>query len=181
MGCGASAQGKGNYDPSGPISVNHFKQERVLGEGGFGKVRYVIKKDTLQGYAMKCMDKHRIVEKKQVKMIFKERALLVDLSTPEAGAPACRFITNLHFAFQDDHQVYLVMDLALGGTLKYHLKKHPKGYPAAHALFYGAQIFNGLSYLHSSLVAMARPLGAPHARLVAGPEPFPPTVHVAPL
>ena len=91
MGCGASAQGKGNYDPSGPISVNHFKQERVLGEGGFGKVRYVIKKDTLQGYAMKCMDKHRIVEKKQVKMIFKERALLVDLSTPEAGAPACCF------------------------------------------------------------------------------------------
>ena len=64
---------------------------------------------------------------------------------------------------------------------KYHLKKHPKGYPAAHALFYGAQIFNGLSYLHSSLVATARPLGAPHARLVAGPEPFPPTVHVAPL
>jgi serine/threonine protein kinase len=152
MGCGASAQGKGNYDPSGPISVNHFKQERVLGEGGFGKVRYVIKKDTLQGYAMKCMDKHRIVEKKQVKMIFKERALLVDLSTPEAGAPACRFITNLHFAFQDDHQVYLVMDLALGGTLKYHLKKHPKGYPAAHALFYGAQIFNGLSYLHSKFI-----------------------------
>ena len=174
MGCGASAQGKGNYDPSGPISVNHFKQERVLGEGGFGKVRYVIKKDTLQGYAMKCMDKHRIVEKKQVKMIFKERALLVDLSTPEAGAPACRFITNLHFAFQDDHQVYLVMDLALGGTLKYHLKKHPKGYPAAHALFYGAQIFNGLSYLHSSLVATAWP-SAPHMlALWPGQSPFRP-------
>ena len=151
MGCGASTAAKG-YDPNGPISLGHFKQERVLGEGGFGKVRFVIKKDTQKGYAMKCMDKHTIVEKKHETMIFKERALLVDLSTPASGGDQCRFITNLHFAFQDPHQVYLVMDLALGGTLKYHLKKHAKGYPTAHAQFYCAQIYDGLAFLHSKLI-----------------------------
>jgi serine/threonine kinase 32 len=151
MGCGASAAAKG-YDPNGPISLGHFKQERMLGEGGFGKVRFVIKKDTQKGYAMKCMDKHTIVEKKHETMVFKERALLVDLSTPESGGGQCRFITNLHFAFQDPHQVYLVMDLALGGTLKYHLRKHAKGYPTALAQFYCAQIYNGLVFLHSKLI-----------------------------
>jgi len=152
MGCGASAPAKVNFDPNAPVDVNHFKLERVLGEGGFGKVRYVVKKDTLAGYAMKCMDKHVILDKKQLNMIFKERALLVDLSTPEADPAHCRFITNLHFAFQDEHQVYLVMDLALGGTLKYHLKKHPKGYPNEHVRFYSAQIYNGLAFLHSKFI-----------------------------
>ena len=158
MGCGASATaGAKGYDPSGPIGLDHFKQERVLGEGGFGKVRFVIKRDTQKGYAMKCMDKHTIVEKKHEIMVFKERALLVDLSTPESGGQACRFITNLHFAFHDANQVYLVMDLALGGTLKYHLKKHAKGYPTAHAQFYCAQIYDGLAFLHAPRVETASP------------------------
>ena len=59
MGCGASTGGGGErFDPNTPISLNHFKVERVLGEGGFGKVKYVRHKGTDQGYAMKCMDKH---------------------------------------------------------------------------------------------------------------------------
>ena len=53
----------------------------------------------------------------------------------------------------DGHTLYLVMDLALGGTLKYHLKKsHPKGFPEAQARFYAAQIASGLQYLHSKLI-----------------------------
>jgi len=151
MGCGASAPST-IYDPNGPVGVEYFKQERVLGEGGFGKVRYVIKKDTQKGYAMKCMDKHAIVDKRHTNMVFKERSLLVDLSTPADAKDHCRFLTNLHFAFQDAHHVYLVMDLALGGTLKYHLKKHPKGYPESHVQFYAAQIYNGLMFLHSKMI-----------------------------
>lgn len=153
MGCGASTGGGGErFDPNSPIGLSHFQVERVLGEGGFGKVKYVRHKGTDKGYAMKCMDKHIILEKKQIKMIFKERALLVDLSMPDGDGSHCRFITNLHFAFQDEHLVYLVMDLALGGTLKFHLKKHPKGYPLGHAKFYTAQVYSGLIYLHSKLI-----------------------------
>ena len=66
-------------------SLNLFRVTNILGEGGFGKVKYVVKKDSDAGFAMKCMDKHRIVEKKQVKMIFKERALLVDLDLARPG------------------------------------------------------------------------------------------------
>ena len=151
MGCGASAPSEG-HDWSGPVSLEHFKLERVLGEGGFGKVRYVIKKGSQVGYAMKCMDKHAIIEKKHINMVFKERSLLVDLSTPSDADDHCRFLTNLHFAFQDMHHVYLVLDLALGGTLKYHMKKHPKGFPESHVQFYASQIYNGLMFLHSKLI-----------------------------
>ena len=151
MGCGASSSL--DYDPTGPISLASFRVERVLGEGGFGKVKYVVKKDSNAGFAMKCMDKHRVIEKKHQKMVHKERALLIDLTTVAEGGKPCHFITNLHFAFHDSHTLYLVMDLALGGTLKYHLKKsHPKGFPEAQARFYAAQIASGLQYLHSKLI-----------------------------
>ena len=94
-----------------------------------------------------------VIEKKHQKMAHKERALLIDLTTVAEGGKPCHFITNLHFAFHDGHTLYLVMDLALGGTLKYHLKKsHPKGFPEAQARFYAAQIASGLQYLHSKLI-----------------------------
>ena len=75
MGCGASSSL--HYDPTGPISLASFRVERVLGEGGFGKVKYVVKKDSDAGFAMKCMDKHTIVEKKHETMIFKDEETLM--------------------------------------------------------------------------------------------------------
>ena len=83
MGCGASS-GDAKFDPDSPTDLTHFKVERMLGEGGFGKVKFVIKKDTKATYAMKCMDKHRILEKRHTLMVHKERSLLIDLSTIEA-------------------------------------------------------------------------------------------------
>ena len=33
------------------------------------------------------------------------------------------FIVNLKYAFQDDYYLYMVLDLMLGGDLRYHLKR----------------------------------------------------------
>ena len=149
MGCGASS---GGFAPDGPIGLSHFRIERVVGEGGYGKVKYVIRKDTKDDYAMKCLDKHKLIEKQAVHMALLERAILVDLSTPDPGRLPCTFVTNLHFSFADTHFAYLVMDLALGGTLKYQMRSHPRGYPEEHARFYAAQIFLGLAHLHSKCI-----------------------------
>jgi len=150
MGCGASSQPQ--FDPNSPVDLSHFKVERMLGEGGFGKVKYVIKKDTKVASAMKCMDKHIVTEKRQTQMVHKERSLLIDLSTVETGKDPCKFVTNMLYSFQDVHNAYLVIDLAVGGTLKFHLKDHPNGYPEARAQFYAAQICLGIAHLHANLI-----------------------------
>jgi serine/threonine protein kinase len=37
-----------------------------------------------------------------------------------------RFIVNMNYAFQDNDNLYLVMDLLTGGDLRYHICKHKK-------------------------------------------------------
>jgi serine/threonine protein kinase len=133
------------------VDLGHFRVERVLGEGGFGKVKYVVKRDSQCGFAMKCLDKHRVLANNHTAMVHKERSILIDLSIPQNGR-RCAFLTNLHYAFQDAHTLYLVMDVALGGTLKYHLKRTCKGFVTGHAKFYAAQIYQGLAYLHGKLI-----------------------------
>jgi serum/glucocorticoid-regulated kinase 2 len=64
------------------------------------------------------MSKAKIIDKKSEKSIKYERDLLVKLKHP--------FIVNMHFAFQDKENLYLVMDLLTGGDLRYHISKHKK-------------------------------------------------------
>lgn len=37
-----------------------------------------------------------------------------------------RFIVNMNYAFQDNDNLYLVMDLLNGGDLRYHICRHKK-------------------------------------------------------
>jgi serine/threonine protein kinase len=38
----------------------------------------------------------------------------------------CRFIVNMHYAFQDTSNLYLLMDLLNGGDLRYHISRHKR-------------------------------------------------------
>jgi len=64
---------------------------------------------------MKEMSKARVLAKKSVNSVMNERKLLSVLKHP--------FIVNMHFAFQDRDNLYLVLDLHTGGDLRYHLGK----------------------------------------------------------
>ena len=72
-----------NKIASTPVDVNHFKVERVVGVGGFGKVNCVTKlygSDADQHYAMKTLwKKEALKSKSSEEMLFNERAIL-DLS-----------------------------------------------------------------------------------------------------
>ena len=67
---------------------------------------------------MKEMSKVRIYEKNSVDSIINERKLLSDLRHP--------FIVNMHFAFQDKENVYIIMDYFSGGDLRYHICKRKR-------------------------------------------------------
>ena len=99
-----------------PLSSNSFEFKYVIGKGGFGKVWKVIFKKTGQLYALKQMSKAKIIDKKSERSIKYERDLLEKINHP--------FIVNMHYAFQDYENLYLVMDLLNGGDLRYHLSRN---------------------------------------------------------
>ena len=94
-----------------------FKYEYALGRGGFGKVWRVsnkgLKDDSTLAFAMKEMSKARIIHKKSIHSVMNELQLVSLIQS--------KFIVNAHYAFQDNENLYLVMDLLLGGDLRYHL------------------------------------------------------------
>jgi serum/glucocorticoid-regulated kinase 1/serum/glucocorticoid-regulated kinase 2 len=66
-----------------------------------------------QDYAMKEMSKSVILAKKSVTSINFEKELLSRLNHP--------FICNICYAFQDEENLYLIVELSNGGDLRYHL------------------------------------------------------------
>ena len=78
----------------------------------------VEKKKTKKLYAMKEMSKARIIQKRSVNSVMNERKLLSQLKHP--------YLVNMSYAFQDQKNLYLIMDLLSGGDLRYHLAKRKR-------------------------------------------------------
>jgi serine/threonine kinase 32 len=98
---------------------------RALGKGAFGMVSAVQKKDTKKVYAMKAMSKKKIKHFHSEKLCEIEKAALQKVDSP--------FILNLKYAFSNDKDVFLVLDLCNGGDLQYHLTE-VLGFPSPSAV-----------------------------------------------
>ena len=64
------------------ISIKDFKQKYIIGKGGFGKVWKVQKKKTSEIFAMKILSKAKILFKRSIQSVMKERKLLSQLNHP---------------------------------------------------------------------------------------------------
>ncbi|KAL5040088.1 hypothetical protein RTP6_007150 [Batrachochytrium dendrobatidis] len=126
--------------PVGEVDLRDFKLRQVIGKGAFGKVKLVELRTTKQKYALKYINKLQCIEKKQVYHMFDERMLLENLEHP--------FIVNLRFAFQDDENMFMVIDVALGGDLRYHLLRLGT-FPEDTLRIYAAEVGLALEYLHN--------------------------------
>ena len=87
------------------------------------------------------MQKIRIVSKRSVNSVMNERKLLAVINHP--------FIVNMHYAFQDRENLYLVLDYMKGGDLRYHLSRL-RSFTESQTQFFAACIITGLEYLHSN-------------------------------
>ncbi|XP_067851990.1 serine/threonine-protein kinase 32A-like [Heptranchias perlo] len=67
-------------------------------------------------YAMKYMNKQKCVERNEVRNVFKELQIMQGLEHP--------FLVNLWYSFQDEEDMFMVVDLLLGGDLRYHLQQN---------------------------------------------------------
>ena len=92
---------------------------------------------------MKIMSKVKIIHKNSVKNIRNEQLFLSKLHNP--------FLVNMKCSFQDSENLYLVMDLLLGGDLRYHINKKTK-FNEKQIKFIIACTIAGLEYLHENKI-----------------------------
>ncbi|KAK7449825.1 hypothetical protein VKT23_013301 [Stygiomarasmius scandens] len=125
------------------VNLYHFDLHRAVGKGAFGKVRVVEHKKSKKLYALKYINKAQCIKQKAVANVIQERRLLEEIDH--------NFVVNLRYAFQDDENCFFVLDLMLGGDLRFHLER--KGYIAEPIVkFWVAELSSGLAYLHKQRI-----------------------------
>ncbi|NXX29248.1 ST32A kinase, partial [Nicator chloris] len=122
------------------VTFDHFEILRAIGKGSFGKVCVVQKTDTKKMYAMKYMNKQKCVERNEVRNVFKELQIMQGLEHP--------FLVNLWYSFQDEEDMFMVVDLLLGGDLRYHLQQNVRFQEGTVKLFI-CELVLALDYLQS--------------------------------
>jgi len=127
-------------------AIEHFKALRVLGQGGFGQVIEVVKRDCGKRYAMKVMKKQELQqafshEWKEVVLL--ERVLHADMHHP--------LVVNLAYAFQNAKFLVLVMDSCPGGDLSAFALTKERLTPSQ-VRFVGLEVVAALSFLHERYV-----------------------------
>ncbi|XP_061381086.1 serine/threonine-protein kinase Genghis Khan isoform X3 [Danaus plexippus] len=138
------------------LSRDDFELVKVIGRGAFGEV-CVVRASFMQGsepgansaaastssdrvYAMKILNKWEMLKRADTACFQEERDVLVFGDR--------RWITNLHYAFQDEHNLYLVMDYYCGGDLLTLLSKFEDRLPEDMARFYLAEMVLAVHSVH---------------------------------
>ena len=96
-------------------SIKDFTMIKEVGEGSFGKVFLVQKKDDQVYYALKMLDKFHIIKNHKVMHVHRERDILTDCKHPN--------IISLIGTFQDDANLYFIMEHGDHGDLNRMLRK----------------------------------------------------------
>ncbi|XP_014670539.1 PREDICTED: serine/threonine-protein kinase MRCK alpha-like [Priapulus caudatus] len=79
-----------------------FEVQKVIGRGAFGEVAVVKQKATGKVYAMKILNKWEMLKRAETACFKEERDVLVYGDR--------RWITELHYAFQDEKNLYFIMN-----------------------------------------------------------------------
>lgn len=99
----------------GQISHNDFIIHDILGKGSFGEVYLVEKRDGGKLYAMKVFSKKSVQAQNLMRFIYIEKKIMHAFNSP--------FMVKLHYAFQTDRKLYLLMDYCKNRDLGCMLKK----------------------------------------------------------
>lgn len=121
------------------MELIHFYLLESIGQGAFGKVRIVQHKGDQKRYALKYISKAKCIELNAVNNILTERKILEKVYHP--------LLVNLRFAFHDSENLFMVLDLMLGGDLRFHLERLGH-FSELQTRFFVANLILALDYIH---------------------------------
>ena len=114
---------------------------KEIGKGGFSSVWKVSHISTGKVYVIKLMNKQNIIRENIIEQINREVAILYKVNHPH--------IIKLINHFEDEQNVYLIMELGAKGQLLNLLKKYSHGLDQPQAAQFMREIISAVKYLHS--------------------------------
>lgn len=122
------------------LQRDDFEILKVIGRGAFGEVAVVRQRGSGRIFAMKMLHKWEMLKRAETACFREERDVLVKGDS--------RWVTALHYAFQDEEYLYLVMDYYAGGDLLTLLSRFEDRLPPELAQFYLAEMVLAIHSLH---------------------------------
>lgn len=123
------------------VGLDDFVVHSKIGEGSFGEVYLVEKKDTGTFGAMKVLAKQKIMADNLKRYALTERNVLSTIDHP--------FIVKLRFAFQNSQNLFLIMDYCPGGDLGEYLEEESR-FAERRTKIYIAEVILALEELHKN-------------------------------
>ena len=124
--------------------LSEFTLKGVIGRGTFSIVRLGENKITKEKFAIKIMQKSKIINKEDLKRIEREIQILKGLNHPN--------VIKIHKIEEDSKKFYIIMEYCENGELFNRIVEKQRLDEDEAALFY-YQIISGLEYIHKNKVA----------------------------
>ena len=121
------------------MKPDNFNYIKLIGRGGFADVWLVTNKKTDEINALKIMRKQDIILSDQIENIKTERNILAMAQNP--------WIVKLFSSFQDENNLYLVLEFIQGGDLMSSLQLY-RTFPPSVARFFGGELALALNSVH---------------------------------
>ncbi|KAK4745582.1 hypothetical protein SAY87_011894 [Trapa incisa] len=122
------------------MRLGKYEVGRTLGEGNFGKVKYARDVETGSGFAVKILEKSRIINLKVTDQIKREIATLKLLKHPN--------VVRLHEVLASKTKIYMILEHVTGGELFDKIATKGK-LPESEGRKLFQQLIDGVSYCHN--------------------------------
>lgn len=121
------------------MKPDDFNLIKVIGRGAFGEVQLVRHNSTQQVYAMKKLSKFEMIKRPDSAFFWEERHIMAHANS--------EWIVQLHYAFQDNKYLYMVMDYMPGGDIVSLMSMYD--IPEKWAVFYTMEVVLALDTIHN--------------------------------
>jgi serine/threonine protein kinase len=126
------------------IQLKELKPLITIGRGAFGIVSLVQHRPSRHLYALKRVQKAKVVAKNMKSQILNEKYILEMMFSP--------FITRLNCTFKTDQELFFLIEVALGGDLYSVYWKEKLFGLEVHARYYAASVVLALEHMHERFV-----------------------------